>query len=443
MEKRKFLTPASIDALASGSLADPSTAGLTIEVRGKLRKIWCYRRRIAHDGTIVKMTLGPFPAHNIVDARLWAAALNTQVEAGVDPRFVSAAAAERERMTVKFSHGLYMTAVLEGRASRAKRPNKAGTIAAKREIYDCDIKPKLALKNIFLVSEADLTKLVIVKGKHSPVRANRLAAELKVFFGWASSLRGTEIGLPSNPAARLSDLKFAEAPRTRKFSAEEICWFLRALVEEPPKYQRGFLLLLLTATRLSEVIEARSAELIGDVWTIPDNRTKNSRSHRVALGPWGVSLFQTNSDWLFPSERTDGPQVACGWYKARNRIFVRMSKYAGRDIDQWTPHDMRRTARSNTKRLQVDFETAEAMLNHTKKGLERTYDGYELEDEKRDWFLKWENEIISIARTAGLAGALAVPEVLELEERPISRPWIRRLSTRGRVFPSRPARRRA
>jgi hypothetical protein len=34
-------------------------------------------------------------------------------------------------MTVKFAHGLYMQAVHEGRASRAKRRNKPGTIADK------------------------------------------------------------------------------------------------------------------------------------------------------------------------------------------------------------------------------------------------------------------------------------------------------------------------
>jgi hypothetical protein len=41
------------------------------------------------------------------------------------------------------------------------------------------------------------------------VRANRLAAELKVFFGWAASLRGLEIGLETDPSRRLGDLRFA------------------------------------------------------------------------------------------------------------------------------------------------------------------------------------------------------------------------------------------
>ena len=48
----------------------------------------------------------------------------------------------------------------------------------------------LARKLIFDVTEDDLTKLVLAKGRSARRRANLLAAELKVFFGWAASLRG-------------------------------------------------------------------------------------------------------------------------------------------------------------------------------------------------------------------------------------------------------------
>jgi integrase len=287
--------------------------------------------------------------------------------------------------------------------------NKPRTIADKLAIYRCDIAPSLAKKVIYDVTEEDLTKLVLAKGKSARVRANRLAAELKVFFGWAASLRGLEVGLASNPATRLTDLKFPEKPRKRFLSVQEIGWFLMAVALEKRLYQRGLLLSLLSAARLSEVINARSDEYRNGVWVIDGNRVKNDNAHRIALGPWGRSLFLVNTRWVFPSDRIDGPRAPCGWYKARNRVLKRMSEFAGRAIEPWTPHDLRRTARSNTKRLNVDFETAEAMLNHIKKGLERIYDGYELEEEKRAWFFKWEDEIIRIARAVGVADKLGIP----------------------------------
>lgn len=118
--------------------------------------------------------------------------------------------------------------------------------------------------------------------------------------------------------------------------------------------------------------------------------------------------MQTNAEWILPAPKVDGPRKS-GWYKARDRVLARMSKYAGRTVDKFNPHDCRRTARSNTKRLRVDYETAEAMLNHLKSGMERIYDGYELEEEMAAWFLTWENEIIRIACKAGVADQLEVP----------------------------------
>lgn len=363
----------------------------------------------------LKRTLGQFPAYSIADARAWAAELNGQIEAGRDPRELERAQIEAQRvadlratMTVERAHGLYMKAAHQGRASQAKRQNKPRTISDKIYIYSTDIAPVLASKPIYDVTEADLVKLVQAKGANAPVRANRLAAELKVFFGWAASLRGSEIGLDVDPSRRLDDLWFPETPRSRKLSLQEIEWFLKAVAEEEPDFRRGMILCLLTAARISEVVWVRPEEVVEDVWTIPASRTKNSCAHRIALGPWGRRLMRTDREWVFPADRTEGPRTT-GWYKARDRVLARMEKFAGRTLGGFTPHDFRRTLRSNTKRLAVDYETAEAMMNHVKKGLERTYDLYELEDEKRAWFIKWENEILGIARRASVAELLDCP----------------------------------
>lgn len=412
MAKKITLTPASIDSLQIGSLVDRITPGLSIEVLGSGKKRWRYRRQVAGTSIMVTMFGGLFPTRSIADAREWARPLNEHVEAGVDPRVAEREESARSNMTVERAHGLYMAAVREGRSSRAKRPNKPRTISDKLEIYDRDIAPKLAKRSIYAVTERELILLVEAKGKTAKVRANRLAAELKVFFGWAAGLRGLEVGLESDPSRRLGDLRFPETPRSRKLSLVEIEWFLRALVDEEQWVQRGMLLWLLTAARISEVARAKTAESVGGIWTIPGARSKNSVPHSIALGPWGRSLFASNHEWLFPADRIEGPRNNSVWYKVRDRVLARMAAIAGHPIEKFTPHDFRRTARSNTKRLKVDFETAEAMMNHLRSGMERIYDSYELEEEKASWFLKWEQEIAAIARRANVAAALGVPDDL-------------------------------
>lgn len=410
MASKRTLTPAAIDALRTGILWDALTPGLFVEVLSSGKKRWKYRRQIVGSETEVRLSFGLFPARTIADAREWASGLNAQVEIGVDPREVMRAEQERATMTVARAHGLYMVAVREGRASRAKRKNKPRTIDDKLKIYERDIAPTLGKTSIYDVTEADLIKLVRNKGKGAKVRANRLAAELKVFFGWASSLRGLEIGLENDPSRRLGDLKFPETARKRKLSLDEIGWFLRGVAEEERDFRRGMLLWLLTAARISEVVQAKGAELADGVWIIPSDRVKNASAHSIPLGPWGRSLMVTNSEWVFPAvKRQDRPRNSSVWYKARDRVLAQMAEMAGRPIERFTPHDLRRTARSNTKRLKVDFETAEAMMNHLKSGMERIYDGYELEEEKAAWFLKWENEIIRIARVVGVAHRLDIP----------------------------------
>lgn len=197
MGKKVALTPGTIDALREGKLDDPQTPGLSIEILPSGKRRWQYRRRIPSTQSVLKSSLGLFPAYSIADAREWARELNRKVEVGVDPRAEERERDRRAEMTVKRAHDLYMQAVREGRASRAKRKNKPRTVADKQALYDRDIDPALGALNVYDVSENDLVNIVENKGKISVVRANRLAAELKVFFHWASSLRSKEVSLPS------------------------------------------------------------------------------------------------------------------------------------------------------------------------------------------------------------------------------------------------------
>lgn len=148
MARKQAFTPASIESLTCGKLKDPNTPGLFVAVLTSGKKALKFRRRIVRSGTIVERTFGHFPACTIGTARQLAAALNEQVEAGIDPRAAEREAADRHAMTVAFAHGLYMGAVREGRASRAKRTNKPRTIADKLAIYRCDIAPALGSRII-------------------------------------------------------------------------------------------------------------------------------------------------------------------------------------------------------------------------------------------------------------------------------------------------------
>jgi integrase len=58
-------------------------------------------------------------------------------------------------------------------------------------------------------------------------------------------------------------------------------------------------------------------------------------------------------------------------------------------IDDWSPHDLRRTVRTGLSRLGCPSEVAEAILGHSRKGIEGTYDLHKYEQECGVWLQKW------------------------------------------------------
>ncbi len=71
--------PTNVEALRSDSLSDPHTPGLYIEVhtgRGRVTRVWKYRRRLSGKKTFHRATLSSYPAHSIADARDWAASID-------------------------------------------------------------------------------------------------------------------------------------------------------------------------------------------------------------------------------------------------------------------------------------------------------------------------------------------------------------------------------
>ena len=401
-------TPASIDSLREGKRYDPQIPGLYIQVVGKGRKVWRYRRRVMKSHTIVTAQLGYFPAFAIPAARKWAVAFNEAVERGEDPRVALRAEASRQAMTVEKAHGLYMAAMRRGDRKRLK----PRTIKDKEVMFSRDVEPRLGSILLDALTEDDCWDAVYDKAEASKVRANKMAGELSCFLKWCAGREGQMAGikLAAHPAPTLNSNWFDTGPKAnqRFLSDDEIKWLFQALVPESLAYRRGFVLLLLTAARRNELFGAPAAEVVSGIWTLPEERSKNGEANVVALSPWGLSLAQTKRLWLFSSPRVDGPQLS-GWFKVRDRVHGRMEKLAGHSIPSWHFHDFRRTFRSNARKLGIDRDIAELMLNHKRKGIEGVYDKNAQLDLRADGFRRWEEFLLSLAECTSTAEALMCP----------------------------------
>jgi len=270
-----------------------------------------------------------------------------------------------------------------------------------------------------LLSEIDRKDVGAVRDevleKAGPIQSNRVVALFNRVANWAVE----EGHAKFNPAARLRKVG-EERRRERVLTPDELVrlWeeFDRAIVVDhwaggqtefdlpaALAIRRALKLLCLTGQRRSEVIEMEKGELDLDgaepVWTVRGERTKNGLTHRVPLTPMAVSVISEAiaasgaSQYVFPSNRTEGPLRGDAVTKALQRICRRLDP----KIEGLGPHDIRRTIGTSMRKLGVSTEDRGHVFNHVSGAKSKVtswnYDAGEHDQEKRAALEKWESEL--------------------------------------------------
>lgn len=152
----------------------------------------------------------------------------------------------------------------------------------------------------------------------------------------------------------------------------------------------------MTATRRGEAADMSTTELEGELWTIPAARYKTKRDHVIPLSATASALIAAsapakptkNAHFVFST--TNGAIAFSGFSKGKNELDKAIAKLREREgrpsMDDWTFHDLRRTARTLLARAGVRDDIAERCLGHVIKGVEKVYNRYAYLDEKRAAF---------------------------------------------------------
>jgi integrase len=147
---------------------------------------------------------------------------------------------------------------------------------------------------------------------------------------------------------------------------------------------------------LREISEARWSEIDCDklTLTVPAERMKGKKAHTVPLTPAVVALLKTmprfkGGDFVFTT--TGGRRPVSGFSKAK----MQLDKIIG-EIDHWSIHDLRRTARTGLATVGASPFIAELVIGHRQTGVHATYDLYSYLVPKRDALLEWEKKLLAI-----------------------------------------------
>jgi len=268
----------------------------------------------------------------------------------------------------------------------------------------------------------DLLDKVVDRG--SPQTANNIFKIIRKMFNWAVEKDRLKIspclGVKAPAAITVKD---------RVLSAAEIKTFWNSL-DNPDtsmtvEVRHAIKLILLTAQRPGEVSGMHSQEIDDNWWTIPADRSKNKKAHRVYLSPLAREIIaKAIEEAKAAQERAEARKARegnfaikaseekgyCGYifpcpHLKKDKPIERhsFSKALKRNesedglttlgITTFTPHDLRRTAASFMAESGEMDEVIDAVLNHSKQGIIKVYNLYRYDKEKQKALEAWERKL--------------------------------------------------
>lgn len=147
--------------------------------------------------------------------------------------------------------------------------------------------------------------------------------------------------------------------------------------------------IILTACRSREVREAQWDEIDGSIWTIPEDRAKARKIHRVPLSVEALRVLQETRGldrrYIFPSS------IYIGTTNSRPlSVNAFRPLYSRMQIGNVTTHGFRSTFRDwCSEYAQVSREIAEQSLAHSLEQVERAYRRSDLLEQRKELMEEW------------------------------------------------------
>ena len=370
---------------------DSLVPGFGIRITDKGRKSWVLMTRVFNPAkgkkTLARFTLGTYPLMGLGAARKAAAAKLDEVSrdaaAGIDTRATRPPPVAVKARTIEDAVAEFFRLYVVTRV-------RAGTAEQYRIAWYVHTLPRWARRTVDDIKRSDIITLldeIVADGK--PIAANRTLSAIRKFFNWAAPRY--ELGvLPTLGVEKPSN----ETARERVLTDAEIEALWKGTVETGWPFGDFVRMLLVSAQRRGEVamMQWRAVDLDKAIWTIPAALTKAGRTHEVPLPPLAIELLESlprTGKFVFT---TTGDKPLSGFSKMKGRL----DKLIG--FDDWTLHDLRRTAGTNMAALRIAPSTISRVLNHAEGGVTKIYVRYGYGEEKRDALNTWARKLESIVR---------------------------------------------
>ena len=371
---------------APGYYADGGNLYFRVAPAGS--KGWIFR--FAMRGKTRDMGLGPYPATTLAKARQKAASCRELVADGVDP--VEQRKSSRMKAALAQARGVTFrecaTAYVAAHEAGWRHPKHRAQWHSSLRNY---IDPALGPLSVQDVDVGLVMRILEPIWAEKPETAGRVRGRIEAILDWAKA-RGYRDG--ENPArwkGHLDHLLPARSRirRVRHYAAlpyDEVGRFMEKLRDREGVVARALEFAILTASRTGEVLGMRWGEVAGDVWTIPAERMKSGREHRVPLSARAIAILRAvrpknpaADDLVFPGARGD---------PLSDMALARVHHRMGYDI---TTHGFRSAFKDwASERTSFPNEVSEAALAHVVGDrVEAAYRRGDLFDKRRRLMDAW------------------------------------------------------
>lgn len=356
-KKAKGISAVQVGNLPIGFHAAGGATGLYLKVSSANARNWILRVVIGSRRR--DMGLGGWPDVSLSKARELARDARIMIDSGKDPIYEREQAKATLRVTPSFTECAKYTI-------DAKRPEwkNAKHAAQWKSTLDTYAKPVIGNMPVDQVQLSHVVQILTPLWTSKTETASRVRSRIEAVLAWAT-VSGFREG--DNPARWKGNLdvvlakpsKVAKVKHHTALPYSNLPDFMQALRTKEGTASRALEFLILTAVRSGEVRGATWGEIDGKVWTIPAERMKAGKEHRVPLSPRVVQLLKdlprmADSELLFPAAR--GGQLSD---MALTAVMRRM------EVDA-VPHGFRSTFRDwASEKTNYPRDVAEMALAHT------------------------------------------------------------------------------
>jgi integrase len=400
------------------------------------RRSWIYRYKSPVDGGMRQVKLGEWPAMSYPTAAVEWEKRRAERDSGVDASLQKRTARRQERAVVAaeksaaYSVADLVQDYLAGHIDLHRKAKGRAEVRRMLEQHTVSIAERPA--HLLLRSEAyDLLQGL----SDRPVLMGSVRQELGAAYDF-----GLDAGrLPESTPNWWRMVWRGKMPRTKgkKIAGKSVGATKRVLSEKEigvllnwlPNFSRlladVLTLYLWTGTRGSEIVSMAKDEIseepTGLWWTLPKEKTKNVRREaatdlRVPLIGRAKSIVlrrrEVATGLLFPSlvVAEDGSELSVdqkviqgGVYHYQPYCKTKEERLVPRPrlpVTHWSPHDLRRTVRTQLAVMGCPADIAESVLGHMQGGIVGVYNRHSYDAERLEWLTRLDVRLEELARAA-------------------------------------------